>query len=65
MGTKLSSEPREVSFLGFDRHMPFAVAMLFAAVGAVLFAATAANSRMVQLRGGASPWKPGSGQRVR
>lgn len=41
---------KKVSFLGFDGHMPFAVAMLFAAVGAVLFAATAANNRIGQLR---------------
>jgi len=40
----------KVSFLGFDGHMPLAVAMLFAAVGGVLLVAIPGVGRMVQLR---------------
>jgi putative membrane protein len=40
----------KVSFLGFDGHMPLAVAMLFAAVGGILLVAIPGVGRMVQLR---------------
>lgn len=40
----------KVSFLGFDGHMPLAVAMLFAAVAGALLVAIPGVGRMFQLR---------------
>jgi uncharacterized integral membrane protein len=45
-----NSQRVKVSFLGFDGHLPLAVAMLFAAIAGALLIAIPGIGRMVQLR---------------